>query len=125
MYNYLDRFTEDWTADDLIDILGSLPDEYKLDVTAWAPVIACVGVQGFLKLSAVFPNQPVRFPSLFEILAVFAAKEIVLKMRTMSREEATKSVLGTLQLREVDRIVDRLCAAENITTAKQNEVRPD
>lgn len=121
MYNYLDRFTEGWSSDDLIEILGSLPDEYKLDVTAWAPVIACVGVQGFTRLCTVFPNQPVRFPSMFELLAVFAAKEIVLKMRTMSRKDATKEVLGTLQLKEVDRLVDRLLTSENTDTANQNE----
>lgn len=116
MYNYLDRFTEGWTSDDLIEILGSLPDEYKLDVSAWAPIIACVGVQGFTHLCAVFPNQPVRFPSLFELLAVFAAKEIVIKMRTMSRKDATKEVLGTLQLKEVDRLVDRLCTSEDVAS---------
>lgn len=121
MYQYLDRFTENWSSDDLIEILGSLPDEYKLDVSAWAPVIACVGVQGFTHLCAVFPNQPVKFPSLFELLAVFAAKEIVIKMKTMSRREATKEVLGTLQLKEVDRLVDRLCASENTSTIKPNE----
>lgn len=121
MYQYLDKFTEDWSSDDLIEILGSLPEEYRLDVTAWAPVISCVGVQGFLHLCAVFPNQPVQFPSLFELLAVFAAKEIVLKMRTMSREEATKSVLGTLQLKEVDRLVDRLCSTKDITSAKSHK----
>lgn len=120
MYQYLDKFTEDWTSDDLIAILGSLPEEYKLDVSAWAPVIACVGVQGFLHLCAVFPNQPVKFPSLFELLAVFAAKEIVLKMKTMSRKEATQAVLGTLQLKEVDRIVDRLCTSENTAATEQN-----
>lgn len=113
MYNYLDRFTDGWSSDDLIEILGSLPDEYRIDVHAWAPIIACVGVEGFVHLCATFPNQPVKFPSLFELLAVFAAKEIVLKMRTMSRKDATKEVLGTLQLKEVDRIVDRLCAPEN------------
>lgn len=125
MYQYLDRFTEDWTADDLIEILGSLPEEYKLDVSAWAPVIACVGVQGFMHLCSVFPNQPVKFPSLFEVLAVFAAKEIKLKMRTMSRADATKSVLGTLQLKEVDRLVDRLCLTENTATAEPDENRRD
>ena len=118
MYEYLDRFTEDWTSDDLIQILASLPEEYKLDVSAWAPVIACVGVTGFLHLCSVFPNQPVRFPSLFEVLAVFAAKEIVLKMRTMSREDATKEVLGTLQLKEVDRLVERLCSSKNTSSAE-------
>lgn len=121
MYQYLDRFTEDWTADDLIEILGSLPDEYKLDVSAWAPIIACVGVQGFLHLCAVFPNQPVKIPSLFQVLSVFAAKEIVLKMKTMSRQDATKSVLGTLQLKEVDRLVDRLFTPENSASTKQNK----
>lgn len=121
MYQYLDRFTENWSSDDLIEILGSLPDEYKLDVSAWAPVIACVGVQGFTHLCAVFPNQPVKFPSLFELLAVFAAKEIVIKMKTMSRRDATKEVLGTLQLKEVDRLVDRLCSSENTSTIKPNE----
>lgn len=121
MYQYLDKFTEDWSSDDLIEILGSLPEEYKLDVAAWAPVIACVGVQGFTHLCAVFPNQPVKFPSLFELLAVFAAKEIVLKMKTMSRVDATKSVLGSLQLKEVDRIVDRLCTSENSTATEQNQ----
>lgn len=120
MYQYLDRFTEDWTSDDLIEILGSLPDEYRLDVTAWAPVIACVGVQGFLHLCSVFPNQPVKFPSLFELLAVFAAKEIVIKMKTMSRQDATREVLGTLQLKEVDRLVDRLCTSEDASTVKPN-----
>lgn len=121
MYQYLDRFTENWSSDDLIEILGSLPDEYKLDVSAWAPVIACVGVQGFTHLCAVFPNQPVKFPSLFELLAVFAAKEIVIKMKTMSRKDATKEVLGTLQLKEVDRLVDRLCSSENTSAIKQDE----
>lgn len=121
MYQYLDRFTENWSSDDLIEILGSLPDEYKLDVSAWAPVIACVGVQGFTHLCAVFPNQPVKFPSLFELLAVFAAKEIVIKMKTMSRKDATKEVLGTLQLKEVDRLVDRLCSSENTPAIKQDE----
>lgn len=118
MYQYLDKFTEDWSSEDLIEILGSLPEEYRLDVAAWAPVISCVGVQGFTHLCAVFPNQPVTFPSLFELLAVFAAKEIVLKMRTLSREDATKEVLGTLKLKEVDRLVDRLCAPENPTPAE-------
>lgn len=120
MYQYLDKFTEDWTSDDLIQILGSLPEEYRLDVSAWAPVIACVGVQGFLHLCAVFPNQPVKFPSLFELLAVFAAKEIVIKMETMSRKDATKAVLGTLQLREVDRLVDRLCTSEDSSATQPN-----
>lgn len=118
MYEFLDRFTSDWTADDLGTILGSLPDEYRLDVNAWAPVIACVGVQGFLRLCATFPNQPVKFPSLFEVLSVFAAKEIVLKMRTMTREDATKQVLGTLKLKEVDRIVDRLRSAPDAPAIK-------
>lgn len=125
MYQYLDRFTEGWTSDDLIEILGSLPEEYKLDVSAWAPVIACVGVQGFTRLCAVFPNQPVKFPSLFELLAVFAAKEIVLKMRTMSREDATKEVLGTLKLQEVDRLVDRLCTSENSASTQSNTSKSD
>ena len=121
MYQYLDRFTENWSSDDLIEILGSLPEEYRLDVSAWAPVIACVGVQGFLHLCAVFPNQPVKFPSLFELLAVFAAKEIVLKMRTMSRADATKEVMGTLQLKEVDRLVDRLCTSPDAPATEQNQ----
>lgn len=121
MYEYLDRFTEGWSSDDLIEILGSLPDEYKLDVSAWAPVIACVGVRGFTRLCAVFPNQPVKFPSMFELLAVFAAKEIVLKMRTMSRTDARKEVLGTLQLKEVDRIVDRLLTATDTPANDQDE----
>lgn len=120
MYEYLDKFTENWTADDLIQILSSLPEEYRLDVSAWAPVISCVGVSGFTRLCAVFPNQPVRFPSLFEVLAVFAAKEIVLKMKTMSREAATKEVMNTLRLKEVDRIVDRLCSTEGAATAKSD-----
>lgn len=120
MYQYLDKFTEDWSSEDLIQILGSLPEEYRLDVSAWAPVISCVGVQGFLHLCAVFPNQPVKFPSLFELLAVFAAKEIVLKMETMSRTEATRAVLGTLQLKEVDRLVDRLCTPEDTSTTQQD-----
>lgn len=120
MYNYLDRFTDGWSSDDLIEVLGSLPDEYRVDVHAWAPIIACVGVEGFMHLCATFPNQPVKFPSLFEVLAVFAAKEIVVKMRTMSREDAKKEVLGTLQLKEVDRIVDRLCTPQNTSTAEQN-----
>lgn len=121
MYNFLDKFTEGWSSDDLINILGSLPDEYKMDVSAWAPVIACVGVQGFTRLCTVFPNQPVRFPSMFELLAVFAAKEIVLKMRTMSRTDARKEVLGTLQLKEVDRLVDRLLAAKNTPTTHEDK----
>lgn len=121
MYEYLDRFTEGWSSDDLIEILGSLPDEYKLDVSAWAPVIACVGVKGFTRLCAVFPNQPVKFPSMFELLAVFTAKEIVLKMRTMSRTDARKEVLGTLQLKEVDRIVDRLLTATDTPANDQDE----
>ena len=121
MYQYLDKFTEDWSSDDLIEILGSLPEEYRLDVSAWAPVISCVGVQGFTRLCSVFPNQPVTFPSLFELLAVFAAKEIVLKMQTMSRADATASVLGTLKLKEVDRLVDRLCTAKDTATAEQDE----
>lgn len=120
MYEFLDRFTADWTADDLSHILGSLPDEHRLDVAAWAPVIACVGVRGFLHLCATFPNQPVKFPSLFEVLSVFAAKEIVLKMQTLSREDATKQVLGTLRLKEVDRIVDRLCSTPDAPPAKSN-----
>lgn len=118
MYQYLDRFTEDWSTDDLIKILGSLPDEYRLDIVAWAPIISCVGVQGFLHLCATFPNQPVKFPSLFEVLAVFAAKEILIKMETMSREEATTAVLKTLRLKEVDRIVDRLQATEDTHTTE-------
>lgn len=121
MYEYLDRFTEGWSSDDLIEILGSLPDEYKLDVSAWAPVIACVGVKGFTRLCTVFPNQPVKFPSMFELLAVFAAKEIVLKMGTMSRKDATKEVLGTLQLREVDRLVDRLLTSANSSTDDEDK----
>lgn len=121
MYQYLDRFTEDWSSEDLIKILGSLPDEYRLDVSSWAPVISCVGVQGFLHLCTTFPNQPVKFPSLFELLAVFAAKEIVIKMETMSRKDATREVLGTLQLREVDRLVDRLQASEDASSAKSNQ----
>ena len=121
MYEYLDRFTEGWSSDDLIEILGSLPDEYKLDVSAWAPVIACVGGKGFTRLCAVFPNQPVKFPSMFELLAVFAAKEIVLKMRTMSRTDARKEVLGTLQLKEVDRIVDRLLTATDTPANDQDK----
>lgn len=121
MYEYLDRFTEGWSSDDLIEILGSLPDEYKLDVSAWAPVIACVGVKGFTRLCTVFPNQPVKFPSMFELLAVFAAKEIVLKMGTMSRKDATKEVLGTLQLREVDRLVDRLLTSANASADDENK----
>lgn len=120
MYEYLDRFVEDWTADDLIQILGSLPEEYRLDVNAWAPIIACVGVKGFTRLCAVFPNQPVKFPSLFEVLAVFAAKEIVLKMRTMTRVDATKAVMGTLKLKEVDRLVDRLLSTEGSTPVKSD-----
>lgn len=120
MYQYLDKFTEDWSSDDLIEILGSLPEEYRLDVAAWAPVISCVGVKGFTHLCAVFPNQPVKFPSLFELLAVFAAKEIVIKMKTLSREDATKEVIGTLKLKEVDRLVDRLCTTPDAATTEQD-----
>lgn len=120
MYDYLDRFTENWSSDDLIEILGSLPDEYKLDVSSWSPIIACVGVKGFTRLCAVFPNQPVKLPSLFELLAVFAAKEIVLKMKSESREAATKEVLGTLKIKEVDRLVDRLLTSENAPPIKSN-----
>lgn len=39
-------------------------------------------------------------------------------MRTMTREDATKQVLGTLKLKEVDRIVDRLRSAPDAPAAK-------
>ena len=49
---------------------------------------------------------------------MFAAKEIVLKMQTMTREDATKQVLGTLKIKEVDRIVDRLRSAPDAPAIK-------
>ena len=47
---------------------------------------------------------------MYEILIMFAAQEIVVEMKSKSREEAFNAVLGELKIKEVEEIVDRLQA---------------
>jgi hypothetical protein len=109
MYQYFNQFTKDWKPDNLIEVLARLP-EYGTVGETWKKLIAAVGVEGFVHLAINFPNQEVRIPSIYEILIMFAAQEIVVEMKSKSREEAFKAVLGELQLKEVEDIVERLQA---------------
>lgn len=118
MYKYFDQFTKDWRADNLIEVLAKLP-EYGTVGETWKKLIAAVGVQGFIHLAINFPNQQVRIPSIYEILTLFAAQEIVVEMKSKSREEAFNAVLGELKIKEVEAIVDRLQAASESNSDEQ------
>lgn len=115
MYEYLDRFIADWKDDDLVSVLSKLP-EHSVETNTWSAIIAAVGVDGFMKLSMTLPNKQVTIPSLYEILIVFAAECIVEKTKTMPLSEAKKTVLGNLQLKEVDDYVERLQAITDVNT---------
>jgi hypothetical protein len=109
MYQYFDQFTKDWRPENLIEVLARLPEYGKVGET-WKNLIAAVGVEGFVHLAINFPNQEVKIPSIYEILIMFAAQEIVVEMKSKSREEAFNAVLGELKIKEVEEIVDRLQA---------------
>lgn len=115
MYEYLDRFIADWKDDDLVSVLSKLP-EHSVETNTWSAIIAAVGVDGFMKLSMTLPNKQITMPSLYEILIVFAAECIVEKAKTMPLSEAKKTVLGNLQLKEVDDYVERLQAITDVNT---------
>lgn len=113
MYDYLNRFVKDWKDEDLLKVLGSLP-EHELVGDTWARMIAAVGVDGFVRLAMTMPDTDVKIPSLFQILAVFSAECIVEKAKTMPLEDAKQAVLGKLELNEVNAIVDRLRTASAV-----------
>lgn len=110
MYDYLNRFVKDWKDEDLLRVLGSLP-EHQLIGDTWARMIAAVGVDGFVRLAMTMPDTDVKIPSLFQILTVFSAECIAEKAKTMPLDDAKQLVLGKLELNEVNVIVNRLRAA--------------
>lgn len=110
MYDYLNRFVKDWKDEDLLRVLGKLP-EHELVGDTWAQIIAAVGVDGFVRLAMTMPDKDVHIPSLFSILTVLSAECIVEKAEHMPLEDAKQAVLGKLELNEVNDLVDRLRTA--------------
>ena len=107
MYDYLNKFVKDWKDEDLLRVLGRLP-EHELVGDSWARIISAVGVDGFMRLAMTMPGAEIQIPSLFQILTVLSAECIVEKAKTMPLEDAKQLVLGKLELNEVNVLVDRL-----------------
>ena len=114
MYEYLNRFVKDWKDEELLAVLSKLP-EHELIGSTWAKIIAAVGVDGFVRLALTLPNTDVKIPSLFSILTVLSAECIVEKSKTMSITDAKQAVLGKLELKEVDDLVDKLRSTTTAT----------
>lgn len=119
MYEYLNRFVKDWKDEELLAVLSKLP-EHELIGSTWAKIIAAVGVDGFVRLSLTLPNTDVKIPSLFSILTVLSAECIVEKSKTMSITDAKQAVLGKLELKEVDDLVDKLRSTATATETNPN-----
>ena len=107
MYDYLNKFVKDWKDEDLLRVLGKLP-EHELVGDSWARIISAVGVDGFMRLAMTLPGAEIQIPSLFQILTVLSAECIVEKAKTMPLDDAKQLVLGKLELNEVNALVDRL-----------------
>lgn len=114
MYGYLDRFVKDWSEDDLIAVLSRLPYSNVADKD-WAALIAAIGVQNFIHLSLILSGKEIRIPTLFEVLSVIAAEGIVEKSKSMPLDRAKKHILGELEIKEIDQLVERLQSAEGST----------
>ena len=119
MYEYLNRFVKDWKDDELLAVLSKLP-EHEIIGSTWAKIIAAIGVDGFVKLAMTLPSTDVHIPSLFEILTVLSAECIVEKSKSMSLPDAKQAVLGKLELKEVDDLVDRLRAVTDAPETNSN-----
>lgn len=119
MYEYLNRFVKDWKDEELLAVLSKLP-EHELIGSTWAKIIAAVGVDGFVRLALTLPNTDVKIPSLFSILTVLSAECIVEKSKTMALTDAKQAVLGKLELKEVDDLVDKLRSTTTATEVSTN-----
>jgi len=109
MYDYIRALASGLTSDELIDVFDKVLLLNNTPICKeWESLIACCGVEGMLHLADQLGGKTITFPTLYQVLTVYAAIIVSNKMEKMTYEEAVDSTIGRLHLEGFKELVERI-----------------